>query len=188
MAITLRIVGIFYFDNTIPDLQENGQPHTVETVLDYAVNNPAAPANQFGYITGVSALRGAGVAPAPIKSATAFFANYDAPGPISRTANIQYPAGEYYLSESLVTPPSYRVWQYYVFNAPLQGGSATYLPRTPRIESFTTAPVPANGQVTWRLVDILTGPNQVPRVYRQAFGLDGGANLSGSVRVREENA
>lgn len=175
MPITLRIVGNFYFQDNIPDFQEDNTPQTVETVLNFAVSQPSTPATQFGYITGISGLKGSGELPTPIQSVTAFFANYAEPGPVSKTAQIQYPAGEYFLSESLVTPPSYRVWQYYVFSAPLDGGSATYIPRSPRIQSYTTAEVPQNGQVTWRLVDILTGPNSVPRVYRQAFGLDGGA-------------
>lgn len=176
MSITLRIVGIFYYREDIPDVQEDGTPHTVETVLNYAVRNPAGTSSAFGYVTGQSATEGAGSGGSPIKSVTAFFSNYTVgSGPTSLTTGITYPEGEYFLSESLVAEPSYRVWQYYVFKAPLQSGDAVYVPRSPRIQSYTTAEVPAGGQVTWRLVDILAGPNKVPVVYRKAFGLDGSA-------------
>ncbi|MEM9739216.1 MAG: hypothetical protein AAF829_05050 [Pseudomonadota bacterium] len=172
MPITLRIVGLFYIQDNIPDVQPDGSPQTVESVLNYAVTNPVAPATDFGYITGQSNVVKSGAVTPGVDSITAFYANYGgATGPTSITAGITYPPGEYFLSESLVDSPQYTVWQYYVFNAALSSGTAVYQPRSPRIQSYTTATVPENGQVTWRLVEILSGPKPVPGVYRNSLGL-----------------
>ncbi|MEM1301707.1 MAG: hypothetical protein AAGH17_03910 [Pseudomonadota bacterium] len=177
MAITLRIVGIFYLRADIPDQQTDGTEHTVKSVLDYAVRNPTGTSTNFAYINGKSTLEVPG-APTPIDSVTAFFSKYGPDdGPTSPTTQIKYPTGEYFLSESLVDDPGYRVWQYYVSTAPLESGKAVYLPRQPRIESYTTAKVPPGGSVTWRLCQILSGPKKAPVVYRKAFGLDGGATV-----------
>lgn len=179
MPIKLRIVGIFYDRSDIPDTQKNGEPHTVKTVLDYATQNPVGTSTAFGYITGKSAVQGTSPT-AGIESITAFCSIYENPGqtgPVSKTSGITYPQGEYFLSESLVQPPSYRIWQYYVSDAYLQSGNATYIPRSPRIQSYTTAEVPAGGEVVWRLVEILAEPNRIPVVYRGALGADGGAQI-----------
>lgn len=160
MAISLRIVGIFYNRSDIPD---NGA-QTVKDVLDYAVANPAAPglpSSNFKYITGVSEPGALGRKP----SVTAFFSEYEAEV-ISPTSQLPYAPGEYFLPESLVENPSYEVWQFYVFDP----DGVPILP-DPRISSFVDVPVPDGGRVVWRLVKILASPNTVPTVYRQAFGL-----------------
>jgi len=169
MAVSLRVVGIFYRRNDIPF--ESGM--TVKSVLDAAVASPGGPtpADKFNYVSGQS--RPTAI-PDGKPSVTAFFARY-ATDPTSETSHAEYPEGEYFLPETLVGNPGYLVWQYYVFTAdPQQGG--TYIPRKPRIQSFADATVPDGGAVVWRLVSILSGPQRVPTVYRGAFGLDAAAS------------
>jgi len=164
MSISLRIVGIFYKRSDIPDTGE----HTVKSVLDYAVANPESehlPSDNFQYITGVSVPGALGRKP----SVTAFFSNYKSEV-TSPTSGLPYAPGEYFLSESLVGNPSYEVWQFYVF-----GADGVPIFPNPRISSFIDVHVPDGGRVVWRLVKILSAPNRVPTVYREAFGLPGPA-------------
>lgn len=159
MAISLRIVGILYNRDDIP----NKSAQTVLSVLDDAVKNPGAkdlPSDNFRYITSTTI---PGVTEKP--SVSAFFANYKNDVK-SRTSRLIYPKGEYFLSESLVENPSYAVWQFYVLNP-----DRTPVDLDPPITSFVDAKVPDDGHVIWRLVKILAAPNRVPTVYRKAFGL-----------------
>lgn len=166
MPISLRIIGNFYSRSDIPI-----GGGTVKDVLDYCVQNPtgnltSSSCDNFKYIAGQAA---DSQSSNPLPSVTGFFANYDSPV-ISLTSGIQYPPGEYFLPESLVDNPAYEVWQYYVFDAPLnQGGK--FVPRDTPIQSYTEAKVDDGFSVVWRLVKILTRPNDAPAIYRRAFGL-----------------
>lgn len=168
MAIDLRIVGIFYDRNDIPDTVADADGNTtVKAVLDYAVANRAEGTDNFKYVSGVS---NPSAIPNGKPSVTAFFANYTAP-PTSQASQAIYPPGEYFLSESLVGNPAYEVWQFYVFDGKL-GAGGRYQQPNPRIKSFADVTVPAGGTVVWRLVKILSGPNKVPVVYRRALDLN----------------
>ncbi|MEL6774135.1 MAG: hypothetical protein AAFP23_05190 [Pseudomonadota bacterium] len=163
MTVSLRIVGIFYHQTDIPYVADM----TVADVLSAARQSPGGQADMFGFDEGQL------MTPGPDKgkpSITSFFANYPK-GVTSETSGIQYPAGEYSLGEDLQGRPAYTVWQYYVFSSPLQGGGATYIPNSPRIETFAEAKVPDDGMVVWRLCSILAGPNPVPpRLRRSLMG------------------
>ena len=73
---------------------------------------------------------------------------------------------------STVNDPRYSVWQYYVFNA-----NDVFKPNPMPLQSFATRELDDGDRVIWRLVEILSGPNNVPRVYQNALGFDG-ANRS----------
>lgn len=166
MSISLRIVGTFYQRDDI-----NTGSATVQEVLDYAVSNPngtmtSSACDNFKYISGTTAPT---VIAGRKPSVTAFFANYKS-DIVSPVSGIQYPKGEYFLPESLVNNPSYEVWQYYVFDKPMKKGG-NFIKRSTPIESYVDAKVPDGGEVVWRLVKILTRPNDAPAVYRPAFGL-----------------
>ncbi|MEO1468361.1 MAG: hypothetical protein AAFV86_04855 [Pseudomonadota bacterium] len=169
MTVSLRVVGIFFRDDAIP----HTPGMTVEGVLDAASSratagqNTAMPnANLFNFTTGtLSPAFGGG------KTISAFVARYSAQGPTSVTSDTTYRSGEFFLSENLAQTPSYTVWQYYVFTAPLSQGGA-YIPNSPRILSYENAAVPDGGMVVWRLVSVLAGRNEVPGFLRRALGVD----------------
>lgn len=186
MAVSLRVVGNFYNQTDIPfdpkTTIEGTTFMSVKDVLDAASENPAPGASKFGYIAATSSVQNS------TPSVTAFYANYDAPFK-SPTSLLDYPAGEYFVTESLVDNPLYSVWQYYVFDAPLDAGGARYLRRpdpniggtSSRIQSFAEAGVPDGGQVVWRLVTVLSGRNPLPAVYRPIFEAAQPAEIAPSV-------
>ena len=160
MSVTLRVVGNFYFRDDI-EFKEN---MTVADVLNYARDNTGSgDADLFNFDLGKLTIG----ADAGKPSVTAFVARYPN-GVTSRTSGVEYPEGEYYVAEDLNLRPAYTVWQYYVFNAPLQSGGA-YEPQKPRLNSFVDAPVQDGGMVVWRLVSVLANKNPVPATRRQAL-------------------
>ena len=115
MAVSLRIVGIYYRQDNIP----HTEGMTVKDVLDYAHNNPAPNTAKFGYQPGKLKI-GVNSGKASVSS---FFADY--PGPvISKTSGIRRDKGMYYLPEDINSKPAFTAWQYYVFDKPLQKTSA----------------------------------------------------------------
>ncbi|MEL7347258.1 MAG: hypothetical protein AAFN17_05845 [Pseudomonadota bacterium] len=179
MTVSLRIVGIFFSDDAIPftaDLDTPAGPRmSVAAILAAARDRAAAgtnttvPANLFTFTTSQLTLG----PDAGKKTISAFVARYTS-GPTSVTSHITYRDGEFFLSEDLASTPSYSVWQYYVFDKPLQEGG-TYIPNSPRIQSYETAGVPDGGMVTWRLIQILAGRNEVPGFLRPALLNEGKA-------------
>lgn len=174
MTVSLRVVGNFYNQSGItydPKTTAGGMTYmSVKDVLDAAAASPEPNASTFGYIAATSSIQGG------TPSVTAFYANYIDDFK-SRTSKLTYPQGEYFVTESLVDNPLYSVWQYYVFDAPLDQGGAKYIPRpnpnidgvSKRVQTFAEAEVPDGGEVVWRLVTVLTGPNPLPAVYRPVF-------------------
>ena len=155
MAITLRVVGTFYQNENIA--VPSGS--TVKDVLDYAQANPtgtstSSSTNAFGY--SVNMASGG-------SSVMSFSVTYDQCFN-SITSGMAYPAGTYFLAENMQSSPVYSVWQFYVQDA--DGKPVAY---NPRITFFDqpNAVVPDNGTVTWRLVNLLTGPNVAPKPAQQ---------------------
>jgi hypothetical protein len=126
-------------------------------------NNYGSMASHFGYISNNDPLvrgpddKGNG------KSIVAFAVNYPN-GVTSSTSGVKYPSGSYYLAENNVTYPKYSVWQYYVFN----GGNFIGNPKP--LQSYSTRVLEEGDKVTWRLVEILGGPNIIPQVYANKLG------------------
>lgn len=164
MSVSLRIVGLFFSADNLPYTPRM----TVKALLDYVMANPGdggSGASKFGYLANKDALTSGG------DSVTAFAARYPQ-GVTSKTSSTKYFAGDYFLSESTVNDPRYSVWQYYVFNA-----NDVFKPNPMPLQSFATRELDDGDRVIWRLVEILSGPNNVPRVYQNALGFDG-ANRS----------
>ncbi|MEM9780875.1 MAG: hypothetical protein AAF899_00225 [Pseudomonadota bacterium] len=180
MTVSLRVVGIFFRDDDIdfaPDIDVSKESKmSVAAVLSAARaraaagKNTSVPVDLFNFTTGQLALG----PDAGKKTISAFVARYKN-GPTSETSKITYRNGEFFLTEDLASTPSYAVWQYYVFDKPLQQGG-TYLPNRTRIQSYETAGVPDGGMVTWRLVKILAGRNEVPGFLRPALGVGSDLN------------
>ncbi|MEO0544587.1 MAG: hypothetical protein AAFY99_12285 [Pseudomonadota bacterium] len=157
MSVTIRIVGIYYYQSDIP--YTSGM--TVSDVLDYARANPVNDGNLqtkvFGFETGTL-----NIGPnAGDPSITSFYADYEQPFE-SRTSGLTKDAGPYYLPEDTTSLPTFTAWQYYVFTKPLQEGGAVYQVNDPRVESYVNAEVPDGGFVTWRLCKILGAPQAMP--------------------------
>lgn len=149
MAISLRVVGIFY--RTEVDLKEG----TVKDVLK-AAESQITSGTSFSF----TAVTGTDGTESPDK----FRAYYEAPFE-SKASGIEYPAGEYVLSEDLTGSP-YTVWQYYILDA-----DGKFINRDKGFVPYDD-PVKArveDGQsVIWRLVSILAAPTGVnPRTARQ---------------------
>lgn len=155
MAVTLRVVGIFF--NATFEMPTPAAAYPVKSVMDraaslaamgelalYAPNPEPVPITMFGYgpIGGIYA--------------TQFIAGYGKPF-ITRELNTPYGQGNYYLEESFTpgtSAPSYTNWQYYVSDA--NGDAISYKDTSyadPRVV------VPDGGSVIWRCVTILTGPS-----------------------------
>lgn len=157
MSVTLRIVGIYYYQSDIP--YTSGM--TVMDVLNYAranpVNDGSLQAQVFGFETGTLNIGQDAGEP----SITSFYADYKEPFQ-SRTSGLMKDAGPYYLAEDTTSLPEFTAWQYYVFTKPLQDGGAVYQVNDPRVESFVNAEVPDGGFVTWRLCKILGETQAMP--------------------------
>jgi hypothetical protein len=167
MAVSMRVVGILF---QAKDVQYD-QNMTVKDLMDKVAKNPAlySDASNFGYIA-----VGDMVTPNN-PSVVAFAARYPK-GITSTTSNTKYIAGDYYLAESNVGNPRYSVWQYYVFNeAEISGESRqVFSPNPKQLQSFGTREINDGDTVIWRLVEILSGPNTIPRVYQGRLGFGGG--------------
>lgn len=148
MAITLRVVGIFFkapIDLT-GRLDPNGNA-SVQDILDAAIAQASS-----GSLNNVSFFSYSSVG----GSVTALRAIYNEPflGPISGNT---YAPGDYYLPESLATSPAKTVWQYYVLD-----GNGTQLSSGFSPYNSGKQIVPDGGSLIWRLVSILNGPNPAP--------------------------
>lgn len=148
MAITLRVVGIFFkfpIDLT-GRLNPNGYA-SVQDVLDAAITQASSGAVNNVALFSYSSDGG---------SVTALRAIYNESfqGPISGNT---YAPGDYYLSESLGAAPAKTVWQYYVLDGNGTQLSSGFSPYNSGIPI-----VPDGGSLIWRLVSILNGPNPAP--------------------------
>ena len=156
MGINCNIEGIFLKANDIPYTSNM----TVADVLDAIKANPGlCNADKFGYFADPDffpASKGGGA------SVVAFSANYGL-GNKPTEYGLAYPEGDYFLSESSINPSFYSVWQYYVENEDRERSRSG-----PEIRSFSKRTLADGDTVTWRLVSILTGPNRLPRLYRDS--------------------
>lgn len=139
MAITLRVVGIFYSASV--DLGSGGG--SVKDVLTTAMNDPSktTPA-QAGATLDV------GFSDTTTGSPSSISATF----PNAFTTPIEgrnYSAGTYAMSEMLDLTPIYSVWQYYLFDA-----NNTYLNRGKGAVSPSDAHVADGQSVVLRLVSI----------------------------------
>lgn len=154
MAITVRIVGIFF--STPVTL--NGGSGTVKDCLD-AAREQAPSGTQFTYTTTNST---------SFESPNLFLAKYEAPF-TSKVSGQKYPAGEYSLAENLLTKPDYTVWQYYI-----NDNEGRFVNRGKGIIPYNApeAKVEDGWSVTWRLVTILAQPQAVstPRLASLSAG------------------
>ena len=176
-TLSMRVVGIFYVAKDIPfsDVAQAdpSKGTTVEDLMVYLKQNAGAGgtgASNFGYIDNTVLSSGG-------KSVTAFAARYPQ-GVTSITSTDKYTAGDYFLSESTVGNPRYSVWQYYVLDE-----NGVLLIPNPRIQSFQDSVLQKGYSVTWRLVEILSGPNRVPRVYQPGLGFGTNKDTGGSQRT-----
>ena len=149
MAISLRIVGIFYST----DVELDGGSGSVKDVLDAAESQITA-GTSFSY--GTSRLGG-------LNSVNVFRAFYEQ-GFESKVSGRHYPSGEYILSEDLSLLPAYTVWQYYIFDE-----NGVYRNKGSGIVSFEDAEVHDGESVVWRLVSVLAGPTPVSPRLAAAF-------------------
>lgn len=137
MAITLRVVGIFFSRSV--ELGPGGG--TVQEVMDAAVAANTAD-DAFGYAPGSGAVTTMGM-----YTSKSFKSPTD-------ELNMMYPAGYYIQSETAndLSANPYTVWQYYIFdenNEYLNRGKGAILSNDPR------AQVPDKGSVVWRILSIL---------------------------------
>ncbi|MEO1702402.1 MAG: hypothetical protein AAFR71_10160 [Pseudomonadota bacterium] len=157
MSVTLRVVGIYYYQSDIP--YTSGM--TVMDVLNYASTHPvddgSLKAKTFSFETGTLNVGSEAGQP----SITSFYADYEDAFQ-SRTSGLMRDAGPYYLAEDTSSSPAFTAWQYYVFTKPLQEGGAVYQVNDPRVESFVNSEVPDGGFVTWRLCKILGATQAMP--------------------------
>lgn len=167
MAVSMRVVGIFFQAKNIPYTSHM----TVKDLMDVVVRNPGnySDASNFGYLATVDMVT------SNEPSVVAFAARYPQ-GTTSRTSGTKYNAGDYYLTEGNVGNPRYSVWQYYVFNEKqVDGVSRRVVSPNPKpLQSFATREINDGDTVIWRLVEILAGPNTIPRVYQSLLGFGGG--------------
>ncbi|MET1416817.1 hypothetical protein ABVF61_31470 [Roseibium sp. HPY-6] len=150
MAISLRVVGIFYRSDV--ELPSGG---SVKDVLD-AASAQITPGNSFSYST---------VTTNGMTSPNMFRAFYEASFK-SGSSGIEYPSGEYMLAEDLLARPAYSVWQYYIFDA-----DGKFINRDKGFVPFddsANARVEDGQSVTWRLVNVLAEPTTrtAPRLVR----------------------
>ena len=141
MGIGLRIVGIFYST----EVELEGGSGTVKDVLEAAQNQITAGTN-FNY--GFTSFNGK-------ESPNMFRAFYEAPI-VSTASGIEYPAGEYILSEDLNARPAYTVWQYYIISEDgivLNRGKG-FIP----YDDEKQAVVEDGQSVVWRLLSVLAQP------------------------------
>lgn len=147
MAISLRVVGIFY-RNTITLPNGSG---SVKDLLDAAVANPGDGV-KFSYTN---------VQLGSLNSLSYFSATFDNPF-ISPISGLPYPAGTYELQEVLTTRPSYTVWQYYIMDA-----ENRFLNDGLGAVPYDQAQVADGQKVVWRLLNILApATGQVPRLVK----------------------
>ena len=164
MTVSCRVVGIFFNATDLPYTEGM----TVKDLLDQIAANPGtgnSGASHFGYIANQDILTTGG------SSVVAFAARYPK-GVTSITSGTPYTAGNYYLSEQNVGSPRYSVWQYYVLD---KNKAVSKNPEN--LQSFSTRQLKDGDEVIWRLVEILSGPNLIPRVYQNALKF-GGAERS----------
>lgn len=157
MTVSCRIVGIYFNAENLPYTQDM----TVQELMDNIAKDPGlggSGASNFGYIANQDILTTGGA------SVVAFAARYPQ-GVTSLTSKTKYVAGDYYLSEQNVGAPRYSVWQYYIFDK-----DGKFEPNPKPLQSFSTRILDDGDTVIWRLVEILSGPNTVPRVYQSALG------------------
>ncbi|MEM9046482.1 MAG: hypothetical protein AAGC81_17505 [Pseudomonadota bacterium] len=159
MAVTLRVVGIFFQT----DVSFDSSIQTVKDVMDAARDASVVDDKYtFNYLA-TSQLLTAGSGGSSNPSVTAFYAKQP-PTFTSVISGIEYSGGDYFLSESMVKNPGYSVWQYYVFD---QDGN--FVPRPVPTQTFAEASVLDGYKIIWRLVNILAGANDIPTVYRKAL-------------------
>jgi len=144
MAITLRVVGIFY--RTTVELK-NGDG-TVKEVLDAARDKVGF--NTFNYMK-----KGSGATESPFLFRAFYEADFK-----SEASGITYSKGAYSLAESenFNTNP-YSVWQYYIFDkdGKFLNKDKGFVPYNDPVKA-----VVKDGQsVTWRLVNVLSEPREV---------------------------
>ncbi|MBO6790597.1 MAG: hypothetical protein JJ894_08680 [Dinoroseobacter sp.] len=164
MTVSCRVVGIFFNAMDLPYTEGM----TVKDLLDQIAANPGtgnSGASHFGYIANQDILT------TGHSSVVAFAARYPK-GVTSITSGTPYTAGDYYLSEQNVGSPRYSVWQYYVLDK-----NKTVSKNPEKLQSFSTRQLKDGDEVIWRLVEILSGPNLIPRVYQNALKF-GGAERS----------
>jgi len=149
MAISLRVVGIFY-QNSI-DLGVESM--SVQDLIDASVANPGA-GTQFNYAN--TLVNG-------INSPSYFSATYEN-GFNSSVSGLSYPAGTYELQENMIARPSYTVWQYYIMDA-----EGRFLNAGKGLVPYDQATVLEGQSVVWRLLSILAQPTGlVPRLAQTA--------------------
>jgi len=157
MAISLRIVGIFYSTK----IELAGGSGTVKAVLDAAQDQITA-GTSFSY----SAVR---------------IGNYESPNMFRcfketgfQTVANSYNSGEYALTEDTSTRPAYTVWQYYIRDADGKAvnSSGKFVP----YDDPELAVVHDGQSVIWRLVTIVapTGNSANPRYQKAIAQIESG--------------
>lgn len=144
MAISLRVVGIFY-RNTV-DLGVGSM--SVRDLVDASVSDPGAGV-AFSYSNTI--ING-------INSPSYFSATYQNSF-VSSLSGLTYDPGTYELQEVLTTRPSYTVWQYYIMDA-----EGRFVNNGAGLVPYDQATVLDGQSVVWRLLTILAQPSvQAPR-------------------------
>lgn len=149
MAISLRVVGIFY-RNTI-DLGVASM--SVKDLIDASVADPGAGV-AFSYHNII--VNG-------INSPSYFSATYENSF-VSPLSGLTYDPGTYELQEVLTDRPSYTVWQYYIMDA-----DGRFVNNGLGLVPYDQARVLDGQSVVWRLLTILAQPTgKSPRLAQTA--------------------